>query len=102
MYITAVTPFLVDPGTGKNWLFVKVDTSESISGWGECYTQADRDQSIVAHVRQLGRYLAEFDFRHNSRAALGVDDLDRATRALIGAKGKRLTYRTTRGQQAQA
>ena len=22
MYITAVTPFLVDPGTGKNWLLV--------------------------------------------------------------------------------
>ena len=59
MYITAVTPFLVDPGTGKNWLFVKVDTSEGISGWGECYTQADRDQSIVAHVHQLGRYLVE-------------------------------------------
>src|ERR671925_304869 len=59
MYVTAVTPFLVDPGTGKNWLFVKVDTSEGISGWGECYTQADRDQSIVAHVRQLGRYLVE-------------------------------------------
>src|SRR5919108_1574352 len=59
MYVTAVTPFLVDPGTGKNWLFVKVDTSEGISGWGECYTQADRDQSIVAHVRQLSRYLIE-------------------------------------------
>jgi len=59
MYVTAVTPFLVDPGTGKNWLFVKVDTSDGISGWGECYTQADRDQSIVAHVRQLGRYLVE-------------------------------------------
>ena len=59
MYVTAVTPFLVDPGTGKNWLFVKVDTSDGISGWGECYTQADRDQSIVAHVHQLGRYLVE-------------------------------------------
>ena len=57
MYVTAVTP-LVDPGTGKNWLFVKVDTSDGISGWGECYT-ADRDQSIVAHVHQLSRYLVE-------------------------------------------
>jgi transposase-like protein len=54
------------------------------------------------HVSEahLHRYLAEFDFRHNNRAALGVDDLDRATRALVGAKGKRLTYRTTRGGQA--
>ena len=57
MYVTAVQPFLVDPGTGKNWLFVKVDTDAGISGWGECYTQSDRDRSIVAHVQQLGRYL---------------------------------------------
>ena len=37
MYVTAVQPFLVDPGTGKNWLFVKVNTDAGISGWGECY-----------------------------------------------------------------
>jgi galactonate dehydratase len=57
MHVTAVTPFLVDPGTGKNWLFVKVETNGGISGWGECYTQADRDKSIVAHVEQLGAIL---------------------------------------------
>ena len=57
MRITAVQPFLVDPGAAKNWLFVKVDTDVGISGWGECYTQSDRDQSIAAHVQQLGRYL---------------------------------------------
>jgi len=48
MYATAVTPCLVDLGMGKNWLFVKADTSDGISDWGECYTQADRDQSIVS------------------------------------------------------
>ena len=57
MQVTGVTPFLVDPGRGKNWLFVKVETDAGISGWGECYTQSDRDHSIVAHVKQLGRYL---------------------------------------------
>ena len=57
MKVQAVTPFIVDPGYGKNWLFVKVETSDGLHGWGECYTQADRDQSIVAHVRQLARYL---------------------------------------------
>jgi galactonate dehydratase len=55
--ITRVTPHLVDPGYGKNWLFVKVETSDGLHGWGECYTQADRDQAIAAHVQQLGRYL---------------------------------------------
>jgi galactonate dehydratase len=57
MKIRRVTPYLVDPGHGKNWLFVKVDTTDGLHGWGECYTQADRDQSITAHVQQLGRYL---------------------------------------------
>jgi len=64
MKITAVTPFIVDPGYGKNWLFVKVETSDGLHGWGECYTQADRDQSILAHVRQLGRYLVGRDASH--------------------------------------
>ena len=64
MKVTAVTPFVVDPGYGKNWLFVKVETSDGLHGWGECYTQADRDQSIVAHVRQLARYLVGRDAGH--------------------------------------
>src|SRR5204863_3244915 len=55
--ITAVTPFIVDPGYGKNWLFVKVETSDGLHGWGECYTQADRDHSIAAFVHPLARYL---------------------------------------------
>ncbi|MEQ1900263.1 MAG: IS1595 family transposase [Devosia sp.] len=52
---------------------------------------------IYHHVseRHLHRYLAEFDFRYNNRAALGTDDVVRTTNALIGAKGKRLTYRRT-------
>ena len=43
--------------------------------------------------RHLHRYLAEFDFRYNNRVALGVDDLARAANALLGVKGKRMTYR---------
>ena len=61
MRVTDVHSTLVDPGTGKNWLFVRVETDAGISGWGECYTQADRDHSIAAHVAQLGRYLVGRD-----------------------------------------
>jgi hypothetical protein len=54
------------------------------------------------HVSEahLHRYTAEFDFRHNNRIALGVDDFERADRVLIGAKGKRLTYATPRSRIA--
>ncbi|WGS01140.1 IS1595 family transposase [Bradyrhizobium sp. ISRA443] len=43
--------------------------------------------------QHLKRYLAEFDFRYNERMALGVSDEARATKALRGIVGKRLTYR---------
>jgi transposase-like protein len=51
---------------------------------------------VYQHVDQahLDRYLAEFDFRQNTRAKLGIDDVSRAAIALQGTKGKRLTYRT--------
>jgi ISXO2-like transposase domain len=42
----------------------------------------------------LHRYLAEFDFRYNHRAALEVDDTQRTRDVLKGIEGKRLTYRT--------
>lgn len=43
----------------------------------------------------LNRYLAEFDFRYNNRAALDVTDEQRADNLLAGVVGKRLTYQTT-------
>jgi hypothetical protein len=57
-------------------------------GRGECDPSAWVD----------GRYLAEFDFRYNNRIALGVDDVERATKALQGISGKRLTYKGPHGQ----
>lgn len=42
----------------------------------------------------LHRYLAEFDFRYNHRAALAINDTQRTVDALAGIGGKRLTYRS--------
>lgn len=43
--------------------------------------------------QHLKRYVAEFDFRYNERAALGVEDEARADRLVRGIVGKRLLYR---------
>ncbi len=43
--------------------------------------------------KHLHRYLAEFDFRYNARAAVGINDEARSVKALKGISGKRLTYR---------
>jgi transposase-like protein len=48
-------------------------------------------------AEHLKRYLGEFDFRHNERIALGVDDTQRTATAIKGAAGKRPTYQQTRG-----
>jgi transposase-like protein len=50
---------------------------------------------VYHHVspQHLKRYLAEFDFRYNERAALGVDDATRADRLIRGIVGKRLMYK---------
>lgn len=55
---------------------------------------------IYQHVDKahLPRYTAEFDFRFNHRAKLGINDSDRADAALDGMKGKRLTYRRSDNQ----
>ncbi|MEQ1901650.1 MAG: IS1595 family transposase [Devosia sp.] len=49
------------------------------------------------HVSQqhLKRYLGEFDFRYNERAALGVSDAERTQKAIAGTVGKRVTYQET-------
>ncbi len=51
---------------------------------------------IYQHVdaKHLDRYLAEFDFRQNTRVKLGYNDEQRADIALQGFAGKRLSYQT--------
>ena len=53
---------------------------------------------VYQHVSEahLHRYLSEFDFRYTNRERLGVNDTACASIALEGAKGRRLTYETTR------
>ena len=58
---------------------------------------AARAHPIPAH---LHLYAAEFDFRYNNRIALGIDDLARANRALVGTKRKGLAYATPRSRGA--
>ena len=64
MQITDVKHFLANPGRGKNLCFVKVETDEGIYGWGEAYTQSDRDVQITAHIDQMRRYLIGRDPRN--------------------------------------
>ena len=48
----------------------------------------------------LHRYCDEFAFRYSNRIALGVNDGQRAARIILGAEGKRLTYKKGTGTRA--
>ena len=51
--------------------------------------------------QHLHRYLAEFDFRYNSRSGLGIEDTERVRKIAAGTANKRLTYRAA-GETAHA
>lgn len=56
-----------NPGSGKNFIYVKLLTDNGIVGWGECYTQSDREIQVEAHIIELSRYLIDrnpFNIRH--------------------------------------
>ena len=69
MKIANITPFLVDTGGSKSWLFVKLETDEGLIGWGEAYTQQDRDAAMLAHITEMGRFVigrTPFEIKHFS------------------------------------
>ncbi|MBI3438555.1 MAG: IS1595 family transposase, partial [Proteobacteria bacterium] len=50
----------------------------------------------------LHRYMHEFDFRYSNRSALGIEDNERAEKAVKGTVGRRLTYHPPRAKAATA
>jgi transposase-like protein len=72
-------------------------TTNTVEGYFSIFKRGM--QGVYQHCseKHLHRYLAEFDFRYNTRIALGFNDLMRAEAAAVGIKGKRLTYRRPRG-----
>lgn len=66
--------------------------TNTIEGYFSIFKRGMKGVYQHCQEKHLHRYLAEFDFRYNNRLALGVNDAERATKALLGTVGKRLTY----------
>jgi len=67
--------------------------TNTVEGFFSIFKRGMRGVYQHCSEKHLHRYLAEFDFRYSNRVKLGVDDTERTTRAILGAEGKRLTYR---------
>ncbi len=68
-------------------------TTNTVEGYFSIFKRGMRGVYQHCSEKHLHRYLAEYDFRYNHRAALGIDDGERAALAIKSADGKRLTYR---------
>lgn len=68
-------------------------TTNTVEGYFSIFKRGMKGVYQHCSEAHLHRYLAEFDFRYSNRAALEIDDKERATIALKGIVGKRLTYR---------
>jgi len=73
-------------------------TTNTVEGFFSIFKRGMKGIYQHCGEQHLQRYLAEFDFRYNHRAALGVSDAERAQEALKGIEGKRLTYRRSNKQ----
>jgi transposase-like protein len=67
-------------------------TTNTIESYFSVFKRGMRGVYQHCAEKNLHRYLAEFDFRYNYRAALGYNDTDRTIAAVRGGEGKRLTY----------
>jgi transposase-like protein len=71
-----------------------VVSTNTVEGYYSIFKRGMKGVYQHCQEKHLHRYLAEFDFRYSHRVKLGVNDIERAELALLGVKGKRLTYRT--------
>jgi transposase-like protein len=85
--------YATDPETGEEY-FVTTNTLEN---YFSVFKRGMKGVYQHCSGKHLHRYLAEFEFRYNNRIAHGVNDGERAARAMKGIEGKRLTYRPTNG-----
>jgi transposase-like protein len=70
-------------------------TTNTVEGYFSIFKRGMRGVYQHCAEKHLHRYLSEFDFRYSNRSKLGIEDAERADRALQGITGKRLTYRRT-------
>jgi transposase-like protein len=68
-------------------------TTNSVEGFFGVFKRGMTGVYQHCGEKYLQRYVTEFEFRHNTRTALGYNDGERAALAIKGAAGKRLTLR---------
>ncbi|MGJ0395215.1 MAG: IS1595 family transposase [Methylocystis sp.] len=87
----------VEHGMNQSGYYVGKDgqTTNAVENFFGNFKRSMKGTYRFCSEQHLQRYLNEFQFRHNNRTALGVNDGERTALAMKGIEGKRLTYRPT-------
>lgn len=75
-------------------------TTNTVEGYFSIFKRGMKGIYQHCGEQHLQRYLDEFSFRYSNRSSLGIEDGERATLAIKGATGKRLTYRRINKRKA--
>ena len=84
MKITKLETFIVDGGW-RAWTFVKVETDEGITGWGEC-SDTRTPNAIAGAVRDLGSVLVGHDPRAYEARFIDMSRMMRSSPGGIAAR----------------
>jgi transposase-like protein len=85
----------VEHGFNQRGFYVGKDgqTTNAVENFFGIFKRSMKGTYRFCSEQHLQRYLSEFEFRHNYRAGLGINDKERTRIAMRGIAGKRLTYR---------
>ena len=75
-------------------------TTNTVEGFFGIFKRGMRGVYHHCGEDHLQAYLNEFDYRYSNRSGLGVDDTERANRAIKAAAGKRLMYQGPRSAKS--
>lgn len=67
MKIERIETFLFHPRSGKNLLFVRIETDTGLHGWGEAYVGVKKEKIVQKYVEAIAPYLvgrSAFTIRH--------------------------------------
>lgn len=79
--------------TGREYVNPRGFTTNNVENFFGTFKRGMKGTYRFCSEQHLQRYLAEFEFRHNHRSGLGINDGERTAIAMRGIEGKRLTYR---------
>src|ERR1035437_6603364 len=88
MKIARIETFLLDPGSGKNLLFCRVETDDGLYGWGEAYVTRGKERMIESCINSMAECVvvrSAFSIRHTGQVLFDEFGIRRVSMELLAA-----------------